>query len=96
MAKKSNELQREQEREQRRKSINKALRQTTVTITVSICALAMGVVLIALSYMQEQKISIVGIIVVVGMIFNMLPAFRRRRELQEEYDKVPKPRANRK
>lgn len=62
----------------------KVLRQTTITMTISICALIMGLILIAVSWQQEKKVSIVGIIIVIVMAVNIVPAVKRRREVKEE------------
>ncbi len=63
-----------------KEDLKKVLRQTTITMTISICALVMGVILIFVSWQQEKKISIVGIIIVIAMVINIIPAVKRRRE----------------
>ena len=73
-----------------KEDLNKVLRQTTITMTISICALVMGVILIFVSWQQEKKISIVGIIIVIAMVINIIPAVKRRREIKEEIARNPR------
>lgn len=75
-----------------REEIKKALRHTTVTITLSVCAMIMGVALLVMSWLQEQKVSIVAIIIIAGMGLNMVPPFKRRHALQDELENMPKKR----
>lgn len=69
---------------QKREAVKKGLRQTTATITISLCALALGVALIALNWLQNKEFSIVGAVIVAGMIANMVPAVKKRHQLQDE------------
>ena len=73
-----------------KEDLKKVLRQTTITMTISICALVMGVILIFVSWLQEKKISIVGIIIVIAMVINIIPAVKRRREIKEEIARNPR------
>lgn len=73
-----------------KEELKKALRQTTITMTISICALAMGLILIGVSWQQEKKVSIVGIIIVAAMVINLIPAVKRRREVKDEIARNPK------
>ncbi len=73
-----------------KEDLKKVLRQTTITMTISICALVMGVILIFVSWQQEKKISIVGIIIVIAMVINIIPAVKRRREIKEEIARNPR------
>lgn len=70
--------------------LKKILRQTTITMTISICALIMGLILIVVSWMQEKKVSIVGIIIVAAMAVNILPAAKKRREVKDQIDRNPR------
>lgn len=73
-----------------KEDLKKTLRQTTITITISLCALAMGLTLIFITWTQEQNFSIVGAVIVAGMIFNMIPAVKRRKQVQAQMAKNPK------
>ena len=73
-----------------KEDLKKVLRQTTITMTISICALVMGVILIFVSWQQEKKVSIVGIIIVIAMGINIIPAVKRRREVKEEIARNPR------
>lgn len=66
-----------------KEDLKKVLRQTTITMTISICALVMGVILIFVSWQQEKKISI-------AMVINIIPAVKRRREIKEEIARNPR------
>ncbi len=73
-----------------KEDLKKVLRQTTITMTISICALVMGVILIFVNWQQEKKVSIVGIIIVIAMVVNIIPAVKRRREVKEEIARNPR------
>lgn len=70
--------------------LKKVLRQTTITMTISICALIMGLILIGVNWYHEKKVSIVGIIIVVAMVVNLIPAVKSRREVKDEIARNPK------
>ena len=73
-----------------KEDLKKVLRQTTITMTISICALVMGIILIFVSWKQGQKVSVVGIIIVIAMIINIIPAVKKRREIKDEIAASPR------
>lgn len=70
--------------------LKKILRQTTITLTISIAALVMGLLLIYLNWTQADKVSYVGIIIVIAMVVNIIPAVKRRREIKEKIAANPR------
>lgn len=72
--------------DQKAKSV---IRQTSITITISIAAMAMGIIGVYLA-VKSGKSPIVGGIVAVIMLVNVIIQFKTRRHAKDELMKNPR------
>lgn len=70
-------------------NLRKELRRTIVTIATSVAAAAMGAILTFLSW-KKGEFSVVGVIIMVAMAINVIPAAKRRRQILDEVNGSPK------
>lgn len=69
--------------------LRKELRKTIVTIATSVAAAAMGAILTFLSW-KKGEFSTVGVLIMVVMAINVVPAAKRRRQILDEINGSPK------